>query len=152
MIIDYDESTIRALNEAVERNTNKVIKFKQDFIEIKRRLAALPDKARSAADVEVLVASRQLIAILDHMFFIGDEYRNIIGIDKSIVENVDENYYFTAYWKGGKRRVLYGPTIEIAYTRAGYTVKEASQIEWFDRGITNTHVFNPKKKIWELRK
>jgi len=152
MIIDLNEDTIRALNAAVVRNAYKVDKFKRDYAEIKRRLFSLPDKARSDADLDVLLASKQMIALLDHLFFMGDEYRNIISTPESVLTEVDDDDFYTVYWKNGTRKVVHGPSVEIAYTRAGYTAKDAMSIEWVDKGVTNTHAFDVKKRAWVVKK
>jgi hypothetical protein len=59
------------------------------------------------------------------------------------------NKPFTIWWKGGKREVIYGPTIEDAFSKAGYGGGAVAAVDWYDRGDVNTHQWCSVTKNWQ---
>ena len=54
--------------------------------------------------------------------------------------------YFTLYWLDGSRTVIKGPTVEEAFTIAGYGAGAIHAIDWYDNGVTDTHNFVGKNQ------
>ena len=58
--------------------------------------------------------------------------------------------YFTLYWRDGKTNVIKGPSIEEAFTAAGYGSGALPALDWYDNGVTNTHRYDKVKHEWAL--
>lgn len=59
-----------------------------------------------------------------------------------------EDKYFTLYWLNGDRSIISGPSIERAFTAAGYGAGAVAAVDWYDEGITETHYRNKIEKKW----
>ena len=59
-----------------------------------------------------------------------------------------ENKYFTIYWINGDRNVIQGPTIETAFTNAGYGAGAISAVDWYDDGVSETHYWDKDSHNW----
>lgn len=60
---------------------------------------------------------------------------------------MDKNY-FTLYWIDGKRQIISGPTIEQAFSAAGYGAGAVKVVDWYDNGVSETHYYDKNKKEW----
>lgn len=49
--------------------------------------------------------------------------------------------YFTIYWRHGQRQVVQGETVDQAFNSAGIGDGAIAAIDWYDNGVTDTHVF-----------
>jgi len=58
------------------------------------------------------------------------------------------NKYFTIYWRNGDRSVIQGPTIDQAFTNAGYGAGAMSAVDWYDNGVTETHSWDKDSHSW----
>ena len=58
--------------------------------------------------------------------------------------------HFTLYWRDGRRQIIQGPTIDQAFTAAGYSAGAVSGIDWYTEGITYTDTYNKETRSWEL--
>lgn len=56
---------------------------------------------------------------------------------------------FTLYWRDGRRQIIQGPTIEEAFTAAGYSAGAINAIDWYTEGITYTDAYNKETRSWE---
>jgi hypothetical protein len=59
-----------------------------------------------------------------------------------------QDNYFTLYWIDGKRQVIAGPTIEQAFTAAGYGAGAVKVVDWYDNGISETHYWHKGERKW----
>lgn len=61
---------------------------------------------------------------------------------------METNKKFTIYWKHGTKSFVEGPTIEQAFTNAGYGAGAVTAIDWYDHGETSTHDWSIEQKKW----
>lgn len=64
------------------------------------------------------------------------------------MKTVNENNYYTLYWRNGDRNVISGKTIEEAFTAAGYGAGAIHALDWYDEGVTETHYYHTKDSEW----
>lgn len=55
---------------------------------------------------------------------------------------------FTVYWRDGKRSVVKGPSVEVAFARAGYSAGAVAAIDWYDNGDIDTHNWASETRTW----
>lgn len=59
--------------------------------------------------------------------------------------------YFTIYWRHGQRQVVEGETVDEAFKNAGIGAGAIAAVDWYDNGITDTHVFEAQG-VWTKKK
>mgnify|MGYP007069468862 CR=1 FL=1 len=58
--------------------------------------------------------------------------------------------YFTIYWRHGVRQVVKGKTVDEAFNNAGIGAGAVAAVDWYDDGITDTHLFKGQG-VWEKK-
>lgn len=61
---------------------------------------------------------------------------------------MNESKWFTIYWLGGTKSYVFGPTIDQAFTDAGYGAGASPAIDFYDNGISCSHYYDKTKKEW----
>lgn len=61
---------------------------------------------------------------------------------------MSDNNFFTIYWLGGQRQVISGPTVEEAFSRAGYGGGSIRAVDWYEKGINEEYYWDNQRRTW----
>lgn len=135
----------------VEENRTQVAILKARYEELmleacEESLSAEPTTAK------VVTFSQNMREIIMEIFELEKAYQDYLKDELAKKKNTaPDTNAFTIYWRDGKRSVIYGPTIEEAFTNAGYGGGAVAAIDWYDNGDTDTHVWVKSEKTWVKR-
>lgn len=125
---------------------------------LKARYQALMDtacdqsKMHEPSTAEVVTLAQNMREIIMEVFELEKAYQDYLKGELAKKEHAaPDTNAFTIYWRDGKRTVIYGPTIEEAFTNAGYGGGAVAAIDWYDNGDTDTHVWVKSEKAWVKR-